>query len=253
MTTKRFFNVMANKQSLNELALFAGAGGGILGGKLLGWRTVCAVEWEQYPASVLCARQNDGLLPPFPIWDDIQTFDGKPWRGIVDVVSGGFPCQDISAAGGGLELTAQNQECGNTWRGWLAKYDQDSCSWKTAQCSLITDSDESLETYPRSGMTVDGLLWEQTRSERNTRETEYGLLPTPTARDFNGHTITRKRPKGFNKVLPNVFKLEFQLQGQCYPHPTFSEGLMLWPIGWTDLKPLEMDKYHFVQQQHGES
>ena len=86
---------------MNELALFAGAGGGILGGKLLGWRTVCAVEWEAYPASVLCARQNDGLLPPFPIWDDVQTFDGKPWRGIVDVISGGFPCQDLSVAGGG--------------------------------------------------------------------------------------------------------------------------------------------------------
>jgi len=89
---------------LNELALFAGAGGGILGGHLLGWRTVCAVEWEQYPASVLCARQNDGLLPPFPIWDDVQTFDGKPWRGIVDVVSGGFPCQDLSSAGKGAGL-----------------------------------------------------------------------------------------------------------------------------------------------------
>jgi DNA (cytosine-5)-methyltransferase 1 len=84
---------------MNELALFAGAGGGILGGKLLGWRTVCAVEWKPYPASVLCARQNDGFLPPFPIWDDVQTFDGRPWRGIVDVVSGGFPCQDISNSG----------------------------------------------------------------------------------------------------------------------------------------------------------
>ena len=89
---------------MNELALFAGAGGGILGGKLLGWRTVCAVEWEPYPASVLCARQNDWFLPPFPIWDDVQTFDGKPWRGIVDVVSGGFPCQDISAAGKGAGI-----------------------------------------------------------------------------------------------------------------------------------------------------
>jgi len=86
------------------LALFAGAGGGILGGKLLGWRTVCAVEWEPYPASVLCARQNDGLLPPFPIWDDVQTFDGHPWRGVVDVISGGFPCQDISAAGKGAGI-----------------------------------------------------------------------------------------------------------------------------------------------------
>jgi len=92
---------------MNELALFAGAGGGILGGHLLGWRTVCAVEWEPYPASVLCARQNDGLLPSFPIWDDVQTFDGKPWRGIVDVVSGGFPCQDISIAGKGDGLDGE--------------------------------------------------------------------------------------------------------------------------------------------------
>jgi len=89
---------------MNELALFAGAGGGILGGKLLGWRTVCAVEWEHYPACVLAARQNDGLLESFPIWDDVQTFDGKPWRGIVDVVSGGFPCQDISQAGKGVGI-----------------------------------------------------------------------------------------------------------------------------------------------------
>ena len=92
---------------MNELALFAGAGGGILGGHLLGWRTVCAVEWEPYPASVLVARQNDKILPPFPIWDDVQTFDGKPWRGIVDVVSGGFPCQDISAAGKGAGIDGE--------------------------------------------------------------------------------------------------------------------------------------------------
>jgi len=98
---------------MNELALFAGAGGGILGGKLLGWRTICAVEWEQYPASVLCARQNDKLLPPFPIWDDVQTFDGKPWRGIVDVVSGGFPCQDISAAGKGAGIDGERS---GMWR-----------------------------------------------------------------------------------------------------------------------------------------
>jgi len=98
---------------LRELALFAGAGGGILGGHLLGWRTVCAVEWEPYPASVLAARQNDGLLPAFPIWDDVRTFDGRPWRGIVDVVSGGFPCQDISAAGAGAGIDGERS---GLWR-----------------------------------------------------------------------------------------------------------------------------------------
>jgi len=89
-------NQRSNDEGLRELALFAGAGGGILGGKLLGWRTVCAVEWDAYAASVLVARQNDGCLEAFPIWDDVQTFDGRPWRGLVDVVSGGFPCTEIA-------------------------------------------------------------------------------------------------------------------------------------------------------------
>ena len=107
-------NGVVNQQgALRELALFAGAGGGILGGHLLGWRTVCAVELEPYPACVLAARQNDGILPPFPIWDDVQTFDGKPWRGIVDVVSGGFPCQDISAAGKGAGIDGERS---GMWR-----------------------------------------------------------------------------------------------------------------------------------------
>jgi len=89
---------------VNELALFAGAGGGILGGHLLGWRTVCAVERDAYAAQVLAQRQNDGALRPFPIWSDVCSFDGRPWKGIVDVISGGFPCQDISAAGKGAGI-----------------------------------------------------------------------------------------------------------------------------------------------------
>ncbi|WP_074171785.1 DNA cytosine methyltransferase [Enterobacter bugandensis] len=89
---------------MNELALFAGAGGGILGGHLLGWRTVCAVERDAYAAQVLAQRQNDRILRPFPIWSDVCSFDGKPWKGIVDVVSGGFPCQDISSAGRGAGI-----------------------------------------------------------------------------------------------------------------------------------------------------
>jgi DNA (cytosine-5)-methyltransferase 1 len=100
-------------ETLNELALFAGAGGGILGGHLLGWRTVCAVERDPYAAAVLAQRQNDGALHPFPVWNDVCTFDGKPWRGRVDVVSGGFPCQDISVAGGGAGLSGERS---GLWR-----------------------------------------------------------------------------------------------------------------------------------------
>ncbi|WP_103852141.1 DNA cytosine methyltransferase [Burkholderia pseudomallei] len=86
---------------MNELHLFAGAGGGILAGQLRGNRCVCAVEFDPYAQAVLVARQNDGTFPAFPIWDDVRTFDGRPWRGIVDIVAGGFPCQDVSAAGTG--------------------------------------------------------------------------------------------------------------------------------------------------------
>jgi DNA (cytosine-5)-methyltransferase 1 len=84
---------------MNELALYAGAGGSIIAGKLLGWKTVCAVEYEPYCQSVLLARQADGILEPFPIWDDVRTFDGFPWRGKVDVLTAGFPCTPWSSSG----------------------------------------------------------------------------------------------------------------------------------------------------------
>jgi len=98
---------MERRRMLNELALFAGAGGGILGSHRLGWRTVCAVEWDTYAASVLISRQNDGVLKGFPVWNDVQTFDGKPWRGRIDIISGGFPCQDISVAGKGAGIEGE--------------------------------------------------------------------------------------------------------------------------------------------------
>ena len=88
-----------NGRQLHELALFAGGGGGVLGTKLLEWRTVCYVEWEREAAGMLKARIKDGILDDSPIWSDAQTFEGRPWQGLVDVVTGGFPCQPFSTAG----------------------------------------------------------------------------------------------------------------------------------------------------------
>lgn len=84
---------------VNELHLFAGIGGGILGGLLLGHRCLGAVEIDPYCRSVLEARQLEGCLPSFPIFDDVRAFDGTAWRGKVDVLCGGFPCQPWSQAG----------------------------------------------------------------------------------------------------------------------------------------------------------
>jgi DNA (cytosine-5)-methyltransferase 1 len=85
----------------NELALFSGAGGLSLGLRLAvpSLRTVCHVEREAYAAAVLVARMEEQAMDPAPIWDDVTTFDGRPWRGVVDCIAGGFPCQDISNAG----------------------------------------------------------------------------------------------------------------------------------------------------------
>ena len=96
-----------SKQQLNTFHLFAGAGGGILADILLGHNPIGACEIEPYPRNVLLARQADGHLPSFPIWDDVATLDGNSWRGSVDVLCGGFPCQDISAAGKGAGISGE--------------------------------------------------------------------------------------------------------------------------------------------------
>lgn len=93
---------------MNELALFTGAGGGLLASSLLGHNTVCAVERDEYCIEVLIQRQNERTLPVFPIWDDICTFDGRPWGGTVDLVSGGFPCQAFSSAARGRNIVEKD-------------------------------------------------------------------------------------------------------------------------------------------------
>jgi DNA (cytosine-5)-methyltransferase 1 len=93
---------------MNELALFTGAGGGLLASHVLGHNIVCAVERDEYCIEVLVQRQNERTIQPFPIWDDICTFNGLPWNGTVDLVSGGFPCQAFSSAARGRNVAEKN-------------------------------------------------------------------------------------------------------------------------------------------------
>ena len=90
-----------------------------------------------------------------------------------------FPVRTFPSQAEAQDLTESNPQCGITWRGWLAKFDPDSYSWKTAQCSFIEESGESLETFPASGMTRNGMLWELPTLAHRTSATASGLWRTP--------------------------------------------------------------------------
>lgn len=83
-----------------HVSLFSGYGGLDLGLKMAipDLRTVLYCEYDRYAQGVLMSRMRDGGLDTAPIWTDVRTLDGRCWRGCVDIISGGFPCQDISIA-----------------------------------------------------------------------------------------------------------------------------------------------------------
>jgi len=96
---------------MRTLHLFAGAGGGLLADLILGHDPVGYVEIDDYCQKVIAARIKDGILPEAPIFGDIRAFNGEgfanAYSGLVDIVAGGFPCQDISVAGKGKGIDGE--------------------------------------------------------------------------------------------------------------------------------------------------
>jgi DNA (cytosine-5)-methyltransferase 1 len=86
---------------MHVLSLCSGAGGLDLGLQIAlpTARTIGFVERDAFAAAILVTRMCDGSLDDAPIWDDVGTFDGRPWRGAVDIVTAGYPCQPFSVAG----------------------------------------------------------------------------------------------------------------------------------------------------------
>ena len=181
------------------------------------------------------------------------------------------------------ELTESDLGCGEKWQGSFTKYDLDSRLWKTHQCSLAGDLEPFLETWPQWGLMRDGECWEQPMLGQTIRGTESGLSekwPTPRSCSAMAATITQesawneKRNPNLEtivgrKMFPTptchnskegAFPSEYRRNTPSLAthaggklNPTWVEWLMGWPLGWTDLKPLETDKSHYVQQKYGES
>jgi DNA (cytosine-5)-methyltransferase 1 len=88
-------------RTLRILSLCSGVGALDLGVKLAypESRVLCYVEREAFACEVLVSRMEDETLAEAPIWTDVSTFDGRPWRGLVECVTAGFPCQPWSSAG----------------------------------------------------------------------------------------------------------------------------------------------------------
>lgn len=86
-----------------ELSLFSGSGGGLLASHLMGWATLGYVEYDKYCQQVIAQRIEDGFIDRAPIFGDIRTFISEgyaqSYQGMVDIVTGGFPCQPFSQAG----------------------------------------------------------------------------------------------------------------------------------------------------------
>ena len=166
-----------------------------------------------------------------------------------------FPAKTSQSLGGGRDSMANDPECGEKWRGSFTKYDPATSSWRTHQCSLLGDLDEFSETWPQWGLMRDGECWEQQMSAHRTSVTASGSWPTPVKSD----SVGRRPSKGWkgDSDLPSVvWRRNGGEQNPEKPpvklNARWVEWLMGWPLGWTKLQPLEMDKSHSVQQQPGE-
>ena len=103
-------------------------------------------------------------------------------EGLLKWYQGVFPVRTSVSREKVMDSKENEVPCGTKWRGWLAKFDPNSSLWRTAQCSLLEEESESLQTLPRWGMTQNGWLWELPMLAHHTNATAFGYsLPTPTA------------------------------------------------------------------------
>lgn len=156
----------------------------------------------------------------------------------------GFRAKTLAARERVMGLKVESQDCGLKCSELLAKYDQNSCSWKTQIDLFPEDLAGFSETWPLSGTMRNGCAYERENVGRTMLGRAYGFLPTPTAHNAKEGAY----PAEYTRKTPT---LATHAGGKI--NPEWTEWLMHWPTGWTDLKPLGMDKFQSWRQLHFKS
>jgi hypothetical protein len=148
------------------------------------------------------------------------------------------------------ELPASEAGCGVKCSEWFAKLDLDSHLWKTPQLCLFVESKPCLVIWPKWGMMLGGECFPLPTLEHDTSVKGYGLRhPTPTKRDYKGASDGQQ--EDFSRWTTWLHREFFHSTKSSYPHPNCSEMVMGFPIMWTALKPLGMDKFQQWLDLHG--
>ena len=161
-----------------------------------------------------------------------------------------------------LGLMGLRAAYGETWRGWFAKFDPASCTWRTPQHSLLGDLEPYSATWPQWGLMLDGELLEPATLERPTNGSGCGLLdstPTkvmPVETDLTPDRIRilpsgRPRKLSKNGTDGSMNWAQLMLHKGLIPTPELCEYYMGWPIGATALQPLGTDRFQEWLRRHG--
>lgn len=165
----------------------------------------------------------------------------------------GFHARTLAPPERAQGSTAHDPECGVTWHESSVKYDRDSRSWRTHQCLWDEDLPESLVTLPKWGMTRNGVVYQRQPLAQYTSESDCGsLLPTIVASEGKGAARNRFRGSIHYRGSKMAEALRSCYDDPIYLNPSFAELAMMWPQGWTDLKPLVMGKYLSAQPKPSE-
>lgn len=134
-------------------------------------------------------------------------------------------------------------------------FDHKQFNWRTSQGLLqMGISTQCLVTWPVSGMTLGMMFYPLPPMVPTIYGKDCGLLPTPVASDWKRQGVTLETAQRYvanGRGAPLPLKLTLLTGSTGIPNPRFYESMMGWPLGWTELKPLEMVSIQEWQRGHG--